>query len=130
MAWDGWPLGRVIILFTFFVSLLIFLQVTLFHYRQNFRDWSQWVPVIALASLALVAILFSIWNLAWIRTVFIALCSIEALGGLYGTYRHVRGVGQRVDGYRLNNFLVGPPAVLPLLISATGVLGLLAVYWG
>jgi hypothetical protein len=132
MGWDGWPLGRVVIVFAFFAFfafLLLFLQVTLLHYRQNFRQWAQWVPVITLPIVAFGALLLSFWNLEWIRTAFIVLCLAEALGGLYGTYLHLRGVGQRVDGYRFNNFLVGPPVVLPFLISATSVLVLLAAYW-
>ncbi|GEM_PF-228878 len=129
MAWDGWPLARVVILFTSFGFLLVFVQVTLMHYRQNFRTWSQWVPVVSLPFMALWALLLSLQNLDWIRTVFIVLCVLEAIGGLYGAYLHLRGVGRRVDGYRLHNFLVGPPVMLPFLISATSVLALLAVYW-
>lgn len=129
MTWDGWPFERVVILYTVFAFLLIFVQVALFHYRQNFRHWSQWVPVVTLPILALVALLLSGWNPEWLRDTFIVFCSVEALGGLYGAFAHLRGVGQRVDGYRLNNFLVGPPVILPLMISATSVLGLLAALW-
>ena len=49
--------------------------------------------------------------------------------GLVGFFYHVRGVGQRVDGYVLRNFLVGPPIILPLMFSALGVVGLFAAYW-
>ncbi len=129
MGWNGWPFERVVILFAAFAFLLIFLQVTMLHYRQNFRHWSQWVPVIVLPIIALNALLLSSWNLDWIRNLFIALCLGDALGGLYGFYMHLKGVGQRVDGYRFHNFLVGPPVILPLLISATSVLALLALYW-
>jgi hypothetical protein len=119
----------VVILFTLPVFLLIWVQVTLLHYRQNFRHWSQWVPVLALPTIALNALLFSLWNLSWLRTLFIILCLGDILGGLIGFYFHLQGVGKRVDGYRLQNFLVGPPVVLPLMITATSVLGLLATYW-
>jgi hypothetical protein len=41
------------------------------------------------------------------------------------------GVGQRVGGFsQSQNFLVGPPIVLPLMMSAISALGLLALYWG
>ncbi|NMB00035.1 MAG: hypothetical protein GX971_00725 [Firmicutes bacterium] len=129
MGWQGWPFERVVILFTCFGFLLIFVQVTLFHYRQNFRIWSQWVPVIVLPIIALNALLLSIWNMGWIRSTFIVLCIADILGGLYGFYRHFKGVGERVDGYRLQNFLVGPPVALPLTILAMSLLGLLATYW-
>lgn len=129
MGWEGWPLERMVILFTAAGFLLIFAQVTMFHYRQNFRHWSQWVPVIALPILAINALLLSFWNLAWLRSLFIFVCVADLLGGVLGFYLHLRGVGQRVDGYRLQNFLVGPPVVLPLTISALSFLGLMAAYW-
>lgn len=129
MGWDGWPFERVVILFSFFAFLLIFVQVTLFHYRQNFRHWSQWVPVLALPIIALNALLLTVWNGGWIRTLFIIFCVADFLGGFFGFYQHFRGVGQRVDGYKLQNYLVGPPVVLPLMISAISGLALLATYW-
>lgn len=129
MGWNGWPFERVVIFFTCLGFLLIFVQVTLFHYRQNFRHWAQWVPVIALPIIAFNALLLTIWNAEWIRTIFIVLCVADTLGGLFGFYLHYRGVGQRVDGYRLENFLVGPPVILPLMISALSGLALLATYW-
>ena len=42
---------------------------------------------------------------------------------------HIRGVGERVDGYKLRNFLIGPPLTLPALITAVSLLGLIALYW-
>ena len=128
MAWSGWPLERMLILFTSLGFFLIFVQVTLLHARQNFRVWSQWVPVIALPVLSLTALLLSFWDAQWLRTLFVILCLGDLLGGLFGFYQHFTGVGKRVDGYRLHNFLVGPPVVLPLLISALSFLGLMAIY--
>lgn len=127
--WNGWPFERVAILFASLGFLLVFVQVTLFHYRRNFRHWAQWVPVIALPVLAVTGLLLTAFNSSTVRTVFALLCWADVLGGLYGFYLHLRGVGQRVDGYRLQNFLVGPPVVLPLTISALSSLALLAVYW-
>jgi hypothetical protein len=129
VGWNGWPFERVAILLASLGFLLIFLQVTLFHYRQNFRHWTQWVPVIALPILALNGLLLTAFNADGVRRVFTILCFADVVGGLYGFYLHLRGVGQRVDGYRLQNFLVGPPVVLPLTISALSLLALLAVYW-
>jgi len=45
-----------------------------------------------------------------------------------GTYYHWAGVGARVDGYTWNNLMVGPPVTLPLMVSAMGVLALIALY--
>lgn len=58
-----------------------------------------------------------------------ALCWFGMVAGLIGFYKHFRGVGQRVDGYRLHNFLVGPPVILPLFVSAFSALALLALHW-
>lgn len=129
MGWNGWPFERVTILMVSLGFLLIFVQVTLFHYRQNFRHWAQWVPVVALPVLGLTGLILAACDALWLGRAFAILCAGDALGGLYGFYLHLRGVGQRVDGYRLNNFLVGPPVVLPLTMSALSVLGFLAVYW-
>lgn len=129
VGWNGWPFERVAILFASLGFLLIFIQVTLFHRRQNFRHWAQWVPVIALPVLAVVGLAVTASNAAWLRQAFFWLCLADSVGGLYGFYLHFTGVGQRVDGYRLQNFLVGPPVVLPLTISALSLLALLAVYW-
>lgn len=129
MGWQKWPFARVVILFSSLGFLLIFFQVTLMHYRQNFRDLSQWVPVIALPILAFNALLLTFWNVSWLHTLFLILNWVGLLAGFGGFYKHFRGVGQRVDGYRLHNFLVGPPVILPLLISANSALALLALYW-
>lgn len=129
MAWDGWPFTRVVLLFCAAAALLVLIQVTMNHYRQNFRHWSQWVPIIELPLLALVAILVVISNGEGVRSFLMVLGYVGILGGLIGFYMHFRGVGQRVDGYRLHNFLVGPPIILPLLISAISGLALSALYW-
>jgi hypothetical protein len=62
MGWDGWPFTRVTLVFGAAAFLLTFIQVTLNHYRQNFRDFSQWIPVIALPILALAALVVAAWN--------------------------------------------------------------------
>ncbi|MFC5448611.1 hypothetical protein [Paenibacillus aestuarii] len=48
---------------------------------------------------------------------------------MIGFYFHFRGVGIRVGGWALRNFLIGPPVTLPLMFSALSVLGLIAIYW-
>jgi lysylphosphatidylglycerol synthetase-like protein (DUF2156 family) len=129
MAWDGWPFTRVGLLFSAAVALLVLIQVTMNHYRQNFRHWSQWLPIIELPLLALAALLVAISNGEGVRTFLMLVGYVGLVGGLTGFYMHFKGVGQRVDGYRLHNFLVGPPVILPLLVSAVSGLALLALYW-
>lgn len=129
--WQGWPLERVLLLFAGLAFALIFIQVTLFHSRQNFRHWSMWVPVIETPLFAVLAIVLAFYNPGWLRLTFGLLMWMGLGGGVYGAYLHTVGVGQRVGGYsQSQNFLVGPPIVLPLLISAISALGLLALYWG
>lgn len=129
MGWNGWPFTRVVILFTSLAFFLVFIQVTLMHYRQNFRHWSQWVPVIELPLLGLNALILTFYNIDLVRWSLMILTIIGIIGGMIGFYMHFSGVGKRVDGYRLNNFLIGPPIILPLLITAMSALALLALYW-
>lgn len=129
MYWVGWPWDRVIIIFTGLAFLMIWLQVTLFHYRQNFRNWTMWIPVIALPLLGVLAILIGFYNLPWLRLAWVGLLTAGALAGLAGFVLHFEGVGERVDGYRMHNFLVGPPIVLPLMVTAISALGIIALFW-
>lgn len=127
--WDGWPLSRVLLIFTGLALLMIFIQVTLFHYRQNFRHWAMWGPVVGAPLIGLVAVAMALFNLSWLQIPTAVLLGAGVLTGLGGFVLHVEGVGERVDGYRAQNFLVGPPVTLPLMVSAMGVLGLFALYW-
>lgn len=129
MNWVGWPWERVIILFTGMAFVLIGLQVTLFHLRQNFRHWSMWLPVIATPVLGFIAVVITFYNAAWLRLTWVILLVIAALAGIGGFILHFEGVGERVDGYRFNNFLVGPPITLPVMVTAIAVLGIIAIYW-
>ncbi|MGE5704653.1 MAG: hypothetical protein ACM32O_19155 [Clostridia bacterium] len=129
--WDGWPLERVLLIFVGLAFALIFIQVTLFHSRQNFRHWAMWVPVIETPIFAVLAIMLAFTQPTWLLWVFTILMWVGVAGGLYGGFLHTVGVGQRVGGYsESQNFLVGPPIILPLLITAISALGLLALYWG
>jgi hypothetical protein len=105
--------------------------VTLFHARQNFRRWAMWVPVVEGPLFAVTAIVLAFYNAGWLRVLFALFMWIGMAGGLYGAYLHTAGVGQRVGGYsQSQNFLVGPPIMLPLMMTAISALGLLALYWG
>ncbi len=129
MYWDGWPFSRVVLLFIATAYTLIFIQVTLMHYRQNFQHWSQWIPVLALPIIALNALLLGFYHANWARTLFGILTIVGIIAGVFGFFMHFRGIGKRVDGYRLQNFLVGPPIALPSLITIVSTLGLLTLYW-
>jgi lysylphosphatidylglycerol synthetase-like protein (DUF2156 family) len=127
--WTDWPISRVIFLFTGLALLLIFIQVTLFHYRQNFRRWAMWLPVLGSPAVGLVALWLTVNHSPGVRNVAVIFLIVGAIAGLIGFLYHFRGVGQRVGGYKMSNFLVGPPIILPLMITALSALGLIAVYW-
>ncbi|WP_139491932.1 hypothetical protein [Brevibacillus dissolubilis] len=129
--WDGWPLERVLLIFAGLAFLLIFVQVYMFHSRQNFRHWAMWIPVIATPVFTVATITYAFYAATWLFYVLVVLMIAGAAAGLYGAYLHTVGVGQRVGGYsQTQNFLVGPPVILPLLITAISALGLLALFWG
>ncbi|WP_019120503.1 hypothetical protein [Brevibacillus massiliensis] len=129
MYWGVWSIERILILFTSVAFLAIGLQVTLFHYRQNFHQKVMWVPVILAPIIFIEGIAFSFYNAAWLRSLFVLLMCLGILSGLIGSYFHIRGVGIRVGGWALRNFLIGPPLTLPFMFTAMSVLGLIAVFW-
>jgi ABC-type sulfate transport system permease component len=130
MNWTGWPIQRILILFVGIVFFSLFIQVTLFHYRQNFRHWSMWVPVIETPFFAIIAVILSLYYMEWLEYTLAISLAIGAVSGLIGSYFHIRGVSERVGGYALRNFLIGPPLTLPGMITAISLLGLIALYWG
>lgn len=129
MFWNAWTIERVLILFVSLVFLFIGIQVTMSHYRQNFHHKSMWIPVIATPVFFIVGMILVFCNAPWLRSVFIILMWIGVLAGLMGFRYHFRGVGLRVGGRTFHNFLIGPPIILPLLITALSALGLIAMYW-
>ncbi|MCF8567389.1 hypothetical protein LLE49_21950 [Alicyclobacillus tolerans] len=129
MNWLGWPVERILILFTGIAFLMIFVQVTMFHYRQNFRHWSMWIPVLGTPVFGMVSIIYGFYNGIWLAQLLAILFVVGFVAGGFGSFMHVRGVGQRVGGFELRNFLIGPPLTLPGMVSAISVLGLIALYW-
>lgn len=129
MVWTGWSLARLMILLVGVAYLMISIQVTLLHYRQNFRHPAMWLPVLGGPIIGICAGLLALFNLHLLVGLFIILLWIVLIAGVIGFYYHLRGVGQRVGGYGMNNILVGPPIVLPLMLSALALFGLFAVNW-
>lgn len=130
MYWTGWPLERILLLVVAILYTLIFIQVTMYHYRQNFHRKVMWVPVLEAPSIAVAILLYVFYNMAWLQLVLAILFWIAVLSGITGTLYHIRGIGKRVGGYEARNFLIGPPITLPSLLSFYGIIGLLVLYWG
>ncbi len=128
--WYGWPIERVILLFTGIVFLAISLQVTMYHYRQNFRHWAMYGPVIGGPVIGVLTILLAFFNLPLLRSVLALLFFAGLVLGVAGSGMHIYGVGQRVGGYQISqNYLIGPPLTLPMMVAAMSILGLIALYW-
>ncbi len=126
--WLGWPLARVLYLFLGVAFLAVFVQVTLFHMRQNFYHPTQWLPVIVTPALGLCALLLT-WQDGALARAGLTVLAVSGVGiGLIGTYYHFAGTGQRVGGYNLNNFMVGPPPMLPLIVVALSGLSLVVLH--
>lgn len=129
MVWTAWTLDRIIIFLMGLAYILVFAQVTMFHYRQNFRHYAMWFPVVEGPIIGVGAIFTTLVNSPILLSITTLLFGLGAVSGLLGFVFHFVGVGERVEGYVLRNFLVGPPIILPLTFSALGLVGLFAVYW-
>lgn len=125
--WNGWSMERMLFLFLGVTFLAIFVQVTLFHSRQNFRHPAMWFPVIGTPLLGVLSLWITSTPSAALITLFGVLAALGAVTGVVGTYFHLVGVGERVGGYTVNNFMTGPPPVLPLMVTVVSVLGLVVV---
>ncbi|HYF94628.1 MAG TPA: hypothetical protein VD969_20645 [Symbiobacteriaceae bacterium] len=126
---SAWPLSRMLLLFTALGFALVATQVSLFHYRGNFRNWTMYLPVVTAPVAALLLAWYAFAPGAGLRAFITWFLWIEAVAGLGGFGMHARGITQRVGGFGMNNVLTGPPIVLPLTLSAFSLLGLMALYW-
>ncbi|MFP5236970.1 MAG: hypothetical protein ACLGSD_13795 [Acidobacteriota bacterium] len=97
------------------------------HYKNNFRYWVQWTPVV-IAPLLAVAAIASIRSRRIARTALPALSVAASVDAAVGFYFHARGVARRPGGRKhwLYNILYGPPIFAPLLFGAAGMMGILA----
>ena len=98
MNWNGWSLDRVVVIAMGVFFLVIFVQVTLYHYRQNFRHWSMWIPVTAAPLFGLALILYAFYRPDWLLSTLTFLLSVGVAAGAFGSYMHVKGVGEREIG--------------------------------
>lgn len=97
------------------------------HYKNNFRYWMQWSPVVIAPVLAGVAFA-SVKSRKLATTALPAVSAIASADAVVGFYYHARGVLRRPGGRKhlLYNIIYGPPIFAPLLFGAAGMLGALA----
>lgn len=101
------------------------------HYKNNFRYWAQWTPVILAPMLAATAFA-SVKSRRIATTALPALSALACADAAVGFYYHGRGVLRRPGGRKhlIYNIIYGPPIFAPLLFGAAGMLGLLACLLG
>lgn len=97
------------------------------HYKNNFKYWVQWTPVV-IAPALMAASVGAIKSKRVAHTLLPAASALAILDGSVGYFYHARGVARRPGGLKkpLYNTIYGPPVFAPLLFAASGFLGLLA----
>lgn len=97
------------------------------HYKNNFRYWVQWTPIVLAPMLATAAVA-STRSRTVARTALPALSAAATIDAGVGFFYHARGVLRRPGGSKhlVYNILYGPPIFAPLLFGAAGMIGMLA----
>lgn len=97
------------------------------HYKNGFRYKVQWTPV-AIAPLLTAAGVATLWSRRAAHFALPATSALAVADGALGTWYHARGIVRRSGGTRhlLYNVMYGAPPFAPMLLSASGFLGLLA----
>ena len=97
------------------------------HYKNNFRYWVQWTPIV-IAPLLAAAAFAGTRSRRIATTALPALSAVASADAAVGFFYHARGVVRRPGGTKhlLYNIIYGPPIFAPLLFGAAGMLGILA----
>jgi hypothetical protein len=129
MVWEGWPFERIALLFTGLAFGLLSIQVFLMHLGGAFHKWQMWVPVADGPILAIVGLGLTATISREAANTALVLFGIGLLGGLAGTFYHLRAIGCYIMGFTLRNYVAGPPPILPIMFAALSGFGVLATYW-
>jgi hypothetical protein len=97
------------------------------HYKNNFRYFAQWTPII-ITPLLMGAAAGAIRSPKIARRWLPVMSALAIVDGGIGFFYHARGVLRRPGGMKkpLYNIVYGPPIFAPLLFAACGTIGLLA----
>lgn len=128
-AWHGWPTERLVYAFLAIAFLAVWIQVTLLHWGGGFRSPYMWGPVFYTPVLVISALVLAITRATWAEWFFIATFALGVIEGLFGAYKHFGGVASHIGGFKLRNFIAGPPAVLPITYAALALFGIVVYYW-
>jgi len=120
---------RSLALIAGFSSILSGLEVAYEHYRGSYSQRVMYTPVILSPTLFAAAIAGAA-NRKAARTVLPVVSAVAIADGLVGFAFHVRGVHRKPGGWRLpvNNIIMGPPILAPVLFAISGYLGLIAAF--
>jgi hypothetical protein len=118
---------RQVAIVTAISALLSGFEAYYSHYKNNFRYWAQWSPVVIAPLLAGTAIA-STKSRRLATTALPALSVMASADAAVGFFYHARGVLRRPGGRKhiVYNILYGPPIFAPLLFGAAGMLGVMA----
>lgn len=97
------------------------------HYKNNYQYKIQWSPI-ALTPLLFVAGIGTLWSRKIAQTLLPLASVLAILDGIGGFYYHARNIVRRPGGlaHPYYNVMYGSPILAPLLLAASGFLGLLA----
>ena len=120
---------RSLALIAGFSSILSGLEVAYEHYRGSYSQRVMYTPVILSPTLFAAAVAGAA-NRKAARTVLPIVSAVAVADGLVGFAFHVRGVHRKPGGWRLpvNNIIMGPPILAPVLFAISGYLGLIAAF--
>lgn len=128
-AWDGWDLDRSVLIFTAVAYLVIWIQVSLYHWAGGFKHVAMWGPVLATPLIVGGAVLGAVRRDGVWGWVALALLAFGVLEGLLGLVLHLQGIRSQIGGWTTRNLLSGPPPMLPVAYAAIGALGIGALVW-
>jgi hypothetical protein len=123
-SWEGWEIGRWVVLLASIFYLGVWLQLALYHWGAAFRRWEMIPPVIATPLIALAGLLGVVQGDGAFGWIAAAAFAVGVLEGLVGLFFHLQGTSSMVGGFSLRNFIAGPPPLLPVAYSLIGVFGL------
>lgn len=127
--WNGWTAERAVLVFTAVLYLGIWVQVTLMHWAGAFKHKAMWGPVLATPLFAAAAAVAAVSRGGLLGWGMAGVLGVGVLEGLVGLGFHLRAIAYQIGGFSFRNFLIGPPPMLPMAYSLTGVLGVGALIW-
>ncbi len=129
MGWVGWPFARIALLLVGLAYLMLWIQVFLFHLGGAFSKWQMWGPVLYGPVLILTSVLLAIVMNPTLAIIGYIIFGIGLIEGLDGARYHFSAIGHYVLGYRLRNFIEGPPPMLPITYAVLSLFAIVAIAW-